>query len=58
MHEGDFMITTSRVADNTAKEKIIKNQLDQLGLENCYDVFIVPDSDSDSESESDKNSKK
>lgn len=40
--ESDFMITTSRLNGNTSKERIVLDQLDQLGLKDNYKVFVVP----------------
>jgi len=51
VHEADFMITTTRMGENRAKEKIVCNQLDQLGLNGSYEVYTIPDSDSDEEIE-------
>lgn len=40
--EADFMISTTRLNGNQSKERIILDQLDQLGLTNFYKVFEVP----------------
>lgn len=39
--ESDFMITTSRLNGNTSKEKIICEQLNQIGLGDCYNIYPI-----------------
>jgi hypothetical protein len=53
-HEADYMIVTSQTKTSKGKVGIILEQLSQLGLEDCYEIFTKELRETEEDKETEK----
>ena len=53
-HEADYMIVTSQTEASQGKVKIILEQLSQLNMSDCYEIFTKPRRETEEDEETKK----